>query len=568
MTVSHVTKGPTGIASNSIFPLLTVALMLIIVGIHVPVNTAENTRSELYLSWTGEDGYITDGLEPHLGLSNDDFEFRIMYLDAMGDAPTDNHIKLLLDDNEYNMTTVDHFFTDGSIFNISVEELDAGEHEYHFEGSVRGESIRWPANGNVSGPFVNTAPDLTRPRNSGGAFHNTRVFPELGNNTDLFTFQIVYSDPDNNPPMEGGFTKGVFIDRVFHEMERVTGLGIYYNDNFSDGELYQFTTKLALGEYQYYFEFSDELGATVTSSVFTGPNVMSGYADLSVKMKGIYPEIHWNVASSDVDDWNLVTISAIVENYGGSDVETLFDVEMEIYVIDPQTGEAVPDLTNGMVRFTLDGLPAGEQERVEMEYFPHEKGLFEVDIIIDRNDYVREIVEYRSNTVNNNNRSRRFIAGPDLTISSKDIIPPAAFHAEEVTLVVIVHNQGKSDARFDDDVEVRLSVDDIVLEPTMIRRNTVIRAGMSYKVTFVTKLYSTNGKSAAVSVVVDPKGKLDEAIDHGSLHDNNGAENVIKVSERVYSTSSPSFDPSPIMISLSLVMLVVLAMYCTGRRKG
>lgn len=55
------------------------------------------------LSWTGETNYSSDGLDPHTGYSDTDFEFRVKYTDSDNDGPS--VIQVWVDrngDNDYN----------------------------------------------------------------------------------------------------------------------------------------------------------------------------------------------------------------------------------------------------------------------------------------------------------------------------------------------------------------------------------------------------------------------------------------------------------------------------------
>jgi len=46
------------------------------------------------LSWTGETGYVSDGLEPTTGTSTTTFTFRVKYADGENDAPKSGYPKV------------------------------------------------------------------------------------------------------------------------------------------------------------------------------------------------------------------------------------------------------------------------------------------------------------------------------------------------------------------------------------------------------------------------------------------------------------------------------------------
>jgi len=507
------------------------------------------------LVWTGEDGYHTDGLEPDLGLTTDTYEFRVMYYDDQSGDPLDdlagNYIHLVLgDDDIYEMTSVDNEYSDGSIFNISIDGLDPGQYHYHFEVKVRDTTYRLPASGNMTAPYVNTNPTLK------GSYHETTVSPEMGNTTDLFSFQIVYTDADGHPPDAGAFSRGVYIDNVFHEMESVPGSGKYGNGDFSDGELYIFVTKLEKGDHRYYFQFTDELGGTATSELYLGPTVITGFPDLMVKMDGAVPDIRWDLLSTDPKDWDAVTISAAIENDGGSDIprNESFLVDIEIYYIDPLNGNAV--LEESWV-FAESGLAVGKEHLITTEYTPSSVGVYEVWLMVDRDDDIRELVEFQGNLSPSNNFAKvRFKVGPDLSISSSDIMPISAFNKNEVISSVTIHNTGPTDAVLGEDLTVVFKLGEIE-NNGIIPKNTKIGAGKTYKVRADFHI-STDKTEVNISVSVDPSRVLMEAIHQDSVYDNNNAVSIIKVVKRQNRIVTPSFHPSLLLVVTVLAGMALL----------
>ena len=517
------------------------------------------------LVWTGEDGYHTDGLEPDSGLTTDTYEFRIMYIDDQNGDPLDelsgHYIRLILDDDIYEMTTVDNEYSDGSIFSISLDALDPGLYHYYFEVKVRNTTHRLPASGNMDAPYVNTNPTL---KTASGAYQESTVYPEMGNTTDIFTFQIVYSDADDHAPDEGAFSRGVYIDNVFHGMESVPGSGNYGNENFIDGELYRFTTKLEMGNHQYYFQFTDEKGGSATSELYMGPTVITGFPDLMVKMDGAVPEIRWDLLSSDPKDWNAITISMAIENDGGSDIplNESFLVEVEVYYIDPVTGDA--SLEENW-RFPQTGLAVGKEHVITIEYSPSSVGVYEVCVIVDRYNDINELIEYQGNLSPSNNLAKvRFKAGPDLSISSSDIMPISAFNKNEVKSSVTIHNTGPTDAVLEDDLTVVFKLGEME-NIGLIPKNTKIPAGKTYKVG-VDFYLSTDKTEVNISVTVDLGRVLREAIDQESMYDNNNAVFHMKVVERKSRIVAPSFQPSVFLVITVLAGLALLTCWDSNRK--
>ncbi|MHA1791930.1 MAG: lamin tail domain-containing protein [Promethearchaeota archaeon] len=92
-----------------------------------------------------------------------------------------------------------------------------------------------------------------------------QVFPENGDQNTLFTFQVTYTDLDNNPPQGGG---GAYI-RVRINGSSYAMTKMYPSDNdYTDGCIYQYSTYLApnLYRYEFYFECSDSLSTANTSA--------------------------------------------------------------------------------------------------------------------------------------------------------------------------------------------------------------------------------------------------------------------------------------------------------------
>jgi outer membrane protein assembly factor BamB len=113
-----------------------------------------------------------------------------------------------------------------------------------------------------SGPGTeNTSPTLT-----GGS-----VTPVGGDDTELFTFSVEYTDLDDDSP--GSIM--IYINGVGYDMNVVSsGVSTEYDGIFTNGERYEFGTYLESGTHSYNFEatdgfeyvYTDSLALTVTSS--------------------------------------------------------------------------------------------------------------------------------------------------------------------------------------------------------------------------------------------------------------------------------------------------------------
>ncbi|MEX2681844.1 MAG: hypothetical protein Q6373_009590 [Candidatus Sigynarchaeota archaeon] len=90
------------------------------------------------------------------------------------------------------------------------------------------------------------------------------VFPANGNQTTLYNYSVVYSDPDNSAPCY----VNVSIDGVVFPMMKADP----FDDNYTDGSLYYFTRYLQPGLHNYLFTTRDDTFLNSTA-VTSGPFV-------------------------------------------------------------------------------------------------------------------------------------------------------------------------------------------------------------------------------------------------------------------------------------------------------
>ncbi len=94
-------------------------------------------RSVPVLSWTGDSGFVIDGVNPDTGSSGDTFEFRISYVDSNNFPPLIKELQVDLDDNctyeaweKFSMIevdTIDTIFNDGKNYTKSLVINYAGD---------------------------------------------------------------------------------------------------------------------------------------------------------------------------------------------------------------------------------------------------------------------------------------------------------------------------------------------------------------------------------------------------------------------------------------------------------
>ncbi|MCK4233476.1 T9SS type A sorting domain-containing protein, partial [candidate division WOR-3 bacterium] len=94
-------------------------------------------QSTPILSWTGDPGFESDGVDPDSGIPGDTFEFRVCYTDSNDYAPIIKELQVDLDDNGtyeawekfsmVEMDTTDTIFTDGKNYTKSITVDHAGD---------------------------------------------------------------------------------------------------------------------------------------------------------------------------------------------------------------------------------------------------------------------------------------------------------------------------------------------------------------------------------------------------------------------------------------------------------
>lgn len=215
---------------------------------------------------------LTGGLAtPTAGVSTTTFTFDVYYSDADNDPPGAHdgvfgYVKLVFNDGSITpvvMTPVSavNSWVTPVLYRATLSNLPAGMHLFHFEASdgyrTSATAARYPASQALdTAIFVNSAPQLT----------SGTVSPPNGTPDTDFTWTVVYSDADNQPPA----LMQVVIDGVARDMAKVTA-----GTNYVAGVVYSWTQNLALGSHNYRFQASDgQVGEpAVVTDLLSGPIV-------------------------------------------------------------------------------------------------------------------------------------------------------------------------------------------------------------------------------------------------------------------------------------------------------
>jgi len=192
------------------------------------------------------------------------YTYKVRYSDV--DANSPKYVNVVIDGKTYTMVKenpTEKDYTMGLNYVFSTR-LDNRTHNYYFLTSDGLFITRYPSLGNNSGPLVTATyaipPTLT----------NIALSPLNGQLTTTFTFNVTYTDAENNPPSYVNVT----INGTSHAMAKV-----YSSDtNCMDGVIFQYKTTFPEdGVYIYYFSTSDGWNKVLAPSVgtFIGPYLYS-----------------------------------------------------------------------------------------------------------------------------------------------------------------------------------------------------------------------------------------------------------------------------------------------------
>jgi hypothetical protein len=236
------------------------------------------------LEWTGEPGYIIDGVEPDVGDVLTAFEYRIKYSDAENDTPDSGYPKIYIDKpcqtpyggspypmNFLSWVGAEYDYIAGAIYNrIQLLNNEGTDYAYYFNASDGTDwAIGDPTVPCSYGPevgYFNDIPALDWTGETG--YESDGVHPDSGTTLTLFDYRIEYSDGDNEPPSSG--YPELHIDKPCGipwfppiTMPLVSWVGSA--GDYVQGAIYSFPINLAPDgdDYAYYFLASDGIDMAV-----------------------------------------------------------------------------------------------------------------------------------------------------------------------------------------------------------------------------------------------------------------------------------------------------------------
>ncbi|TLZ65698.1 MAG: hypothetical protein E6K16_02520, partial [Methanobacteriota archaeon] len=306
-----------------------------------PINTPPN------LNWTGEPGFVGDGVSPDNGTTLTSYDFRIKYTNLGGNPPAlgDPSLHVLEGASEIagspvSMTETDltdRDVTDGKVYG-TVLTFDVCPRTFsYFFSSWDDTGANATPTSPLAGPQVQcppSAPGLT----------NGSVSPLQGSaNLSNFTWSVEYRDADRNPParIETAIYKGG-SPLLILPMARLAWLGS--PNNYSEGARFGATRNLTAPGADYSFSFlaNDSLLETTTPPI-DGPSVISEPSDLLlVTFTDEAPVI------ADAGQRNVKMLSAILQASANS-------VSVRGLRIDGVGGAIDTDVAEGRLYVDVDG---------------------------------------------------------------------------------------------------------------------------------------------------------------------------------------------------------------------
>ncbi len=193
-------------------------------------------------------GYV----EPDSGSVSTTFTFRVTYTDVDNDPPQLRQI--FIDNTPHDMIATGSNYTEGVVFGFQTT-LNQGNHTFYFKFE--------DGHGHLVTSQTFTGPNVIGSTNQPPTLQQGSVMPDSGFVNTPFTFRILYTDPDNDPPS----IHQVFIDNNPFNMNP-TG------SNFNEGVFFIFQmNNFYPGNHNFYFRFDDGHNHMVTSQTYQGPRV-------------------------------------------------------------------------------------------------------------------------------------------------------------------------------------------------------------------------------------------------------------------------------------------------------
>lgn len=481
-------------------------------------------------------------LDPVQGSIADVFNFQVTFTNRSV-VPKDpfsqaaNRIALVID----GVTTVPmHPFGTNPPFEWYYEANITGEtilssgksiHEYYFICQTPdGKNIREPANGTYKGPVL--TPSL----------FDGKVTPDVGSNTEQYTFSVVYKDDSNREPQ---FVKLQVDGKPFGEMQQLNSGS---TDYFGGETFYRNVPGAVLGVGSHSFTFTTRGydNHVFETQLQQGPFVSEGARpDLSIDggRDMAFTKLAGNDWSIDVDIHNI----GDVDIYPGNDFQVRFSIGDPDRLVPPENlismvvnedafGKGIPSGQSISVSTTLQELLGG---------IPPQDGIYEIYVTANHDGNVLETQPYKT-TISNNKAQATLTVGSDLVIA--DLAPTCVAIDRNSVIVVGVENIGDDLAG---NVFVHFYVDGAIQSPPYQFTPDELDDLNDGKVVLVEKEYVFKSSESDVLVILDVQGN--------EFEPGNNEASMIVYSTGFGGTATSSFGPPLFTVIIILFILAVLS---------
>ncbi|MFA5859295.1 MAG: kelch repeat-containing protein, partial [Elusimicrobiota bacterium] len=187
------------------------------------------------LSWSGETGYTTDGINYETGVSSTLYTYRIKFMDLDNESPAAGYPKLYIKKNGVNISgspfTMAYFsgnYNTGAIYFYHASLTPGNDYTYYFEAYdlSYATATGMPAASKDAPDVINNSPSISWTSEAG--YTSDGLNPEDGATSTQFVYRVKYTDPDNDAPATGYpklylKTNGVNIPGSPFTMTMITG---------------------------------------------------------------------------------------------------------------------------------------------------------------------------------------------------------------------------------------------------------------------------------------------------------------------------------------------------------
>ncbi|OGS17976.1 MAG: hypothetical protein A3J83_02555 [Elusimicrobia bacterium RIFOXYA2_FULL_40_6] len=241
------------------------------------------------LSWTGEEKYSSDGVDPNIGSGGGQYIFRVKYTNADDNPPGIGYPKVVIKKGQSsNQTIVLNYesgsYLTGAIYSTTTAINTVGDNmSYYFETYDI-----WHASAPIlsaQGPMIGKQPVLSWTGEQN--YTSSGVFPTGGSCYTQFTFKIKYCDGDGDPPKNDSPLLAIWKPNGMFYKSMVLN---YESGDYLTGAVYSTTTVISVVGNDFKYEISSfDIWNSSAVAFFSGngPIVQSSYPIISYQSDSV-----------------------------------------------------------------------------------------------------------------------------------------------------------------------------------------------------------------------------------------------------------------------------------------